>query len=216
MATETGLDLGGGLWLPISEIARIEKKSRQAISKRVKGLAAAGKLETRPGPAGSMLVNLAAYKHAIGEAGDAIKELAAETRAAEQAAPAQSANSAEPTLRDAQTRRALFEADLKQIELGRALGELVPIADVEEAQQRSAEAIVRVLDRLPNYGDEIAAAVGKDGPAGARSKLKEITRLLRAAVAEALTAKLDEPPAAVETTAPAPAPIADAEPACAT
>jgi DNA-binding IscR family transcriptional regulator len=75
------LDLGDGLWLSISEIARLKDKSRQAIAKRVEALVEAGKLQTKPGEGGTKLVNLAQFDRAVGEVGDAVKEAAAATRA---------------------------------------------------------------------------------------------------------------------------------------
>jgi biotin operon repressor len=173
------LDLGDGLWLSISEIARLKDKSRQAIAKRVEALVEAGKLQTKPGEGGTKLVNLAQFDRAVGETGDAVKEAAAATRAEAEA------DDANPALRDHQSRAARYTADLKFLDLEERLGRLVPVAEVEEAAQKCAEATVRVVDRLPTYADAIAAAVGKDGPAGARAKLKEIAREIRQAIAEA-------------------------------
>ena len=56
---------------------------------------------------------------------------------------------------------------------------------MEDAAAKCGEATVRIIDRLPTYADSIASAVGKVGPAGARAKLKEITREIRQAIAEA-------------------------------
>ena len=174
------LDLDAGLWLSISEIARDRGKSRQAIAKRVDSLVEAGKLQTRPGPNGTKLVHLAQFDIAVGETGDAVKEAAAETRA-------ESEGSADknPALRDHQARNAQYTADLKFLELEEALKRLVPVSEVEDAAIKAAEATVRIIDRLPSFADAIAAAVGKDGPAGARGKLKEIARELRQGIAEA-------------------------------
>jgi hypothetical protein len=88
-------------------------------------------------------------------------------------------------LRDHQARAAQYTADLKFLDLEERLGRVVPLAEVEEAAAKCAEATVRVIERLPTYADTIAAAVGKDGPAGARAKLKEIAREIRQAIAEA-------------------------------
>lgn len=94
-------DLTAGLWLSISEIARLKGKTRQAIAKRVAALAEDGLLETRPGENGTKLVNLAQFDRAVGEVGDAIKEGAAETRA-----EMEGRASASPVLRDHQARAA--------------------------------------------------------------------------------------------------------------
>lgn len=179
-ADAPALDLDGGLWLSISEIARIKEKSRQAVAKRVDALVEAGKLQTKPGEGGTKLVNLAQFDRAVGETGDAVKEGAAETRAEIEGDAEKN-----PALRDHQSRAAKYAADLKYLDLEERLGRLVPVAEVEDAAQKCAEATVRVVDRLPTYADEIAAAVGKDGPAGARAKLKRIAREIRQAIADA-------------------------------
>lgn len=181
MSDEPTLDLDGGLWLSISEIARMKDKSRQAIAKRVDALVEAGKLTTKPGDNGTKLVNLAQYDRAVGDTGDAVKEGAAETRAGGDDDEAKN-----PALRDHQARAALYTADLKYLDLEERLGRLVPVAEVADAAAKAAEATVRIIDRLPSYADAVAAAVGKDGPAGARSKLKEIAREMRQSIAEAM------------------------------
>ncbi|NEW96632.1 hypothetical protein [Rhodopseudomonas sp. BR0G17] len=180
---EPRLDLDAGLWLSISEIARQKGKSRQAVAKRVAGLVEAGQLETKAGADGTKLVNLAQYDRAVGDTGDAVKEAAAQTRSeADAAAP----GDASPVLRDHQARAAQYTADLKYLDLEERLGRLVPLADVADGANRAAEAIVRVIDRLPSHAETVAGAVGKDGPAGARAALKEIAREIRAAIAEAM------------------------------
>jgi biotin operon repressor len=174
------LDLDAGLWLSIAEIARTKGKSRQAIAKRVAGLVDAGKLETRPGEGGTKLVNLAQFDRAVGEIGDASKEAAAETAGGDD-----DADNASPTYRDHQAREKQYAADLKFLELEERLGNLVPIGDLTDAANKCAEACVRSIDRLTGYSESMAAAVGKDGAAGARSKFKEVARDLRKAIAEA-------------------------------
>lgn len=172
-----------GLWLSVSEIARQKDKSRQAIAKRVDSLVEAGLLETRPGPSGTKLVNLAQFDRAVGDTGDAFKEAAAETRAAEAGA------GADPTTarkRDHQARSEQYTADLKFLDLEERLGRLVPVAEVKDAGMKAAEAIVRIVDRLPTYAEALAGAAVKDGTAGARGQLKEIARELRTAIADAM------------------------------
>jgi hypothetical protein len=157
MSDEPRLDLDAGLWLSVSEIARQRGKSRQAIAKRVAELVEAGKLETRPGPNGTKLVHLAQFDRAVGETGDAFKETAAETRAELDAGAG--ADPTSPALRDHQARAAQYSADLKYLDLEERLGNLVPIAEVKEAGQKAAEAIVRIVDRLPTFAEAIAAPV---------------------------------------------------------
>jgi hypothetical protein len=138
----------------------------------------AGRIATRM-DGRSKLVNLAQYDRAVGETGDAVKEGAAATRADDGDAEKN------PALRDHQARAAQYTADLKFLDLEERLGRLVPVAEVEDAAAKCAEATVRIIDRLPTHADAVAAAVGKDGPAGARAKLKEIAREMRQAIADA-------------------------------
>jgi hypothetical protein len=87
-------------------------------------------------------------------------------------------------LRD-QARAAQYTADLKLLDLEERLGRLLPIADVKKAAARCAAVTVRVIDQLPRHAESIASAIGKDGLAGVRGKLKQIARDMRTAIAEA-------------------------------
>lgn len=196
-----------GLWLSVSDIARQRNRSRQAISKRVAELEAEGLIETRQGEGGTKLVNLAQFNIAVGETGDAVKESAAETRAENIADAAAPAPAAPAPLRDAQTRKTQYEADLREIELKVKLGEYVPLAEVIEGQQRAAEVIIRVIERKSARAAEIAAAVSKDGEAGARAKLRDIAREERQIIADALNGLV----AAAEHAHATDAPLAPAE-----
>jgi len=172
-----------GLWLSISDIARERGKSRQAIAKRVDSLVEAGLLDTRPGPGGTKLVNLAQFDRAVGEVGDAFKEGAAETRAE---AEAETNSPASPALRDHQSRAAQYTADLKFLDLEERLGRLVPIDEAKAGGVKIGEAVVRIMGRLPTYAEAMSAAATKDGVQGCRGLLKDIERELRVAMAEAI------------------------------
>ena len=176
-------DLDAGLWLSISEIARLKGRSRQAVAKRVASLVAGGLLDTRPGEAGTKLVNLAQFDRAVGDTGDAFKEGAAETRGEIESDDAP----ASPALRDHQARAAQYTADLKFLDLEERLGRLVPVAEVKEASTKLGETVVRVIERLPTFAETVAAAAIKDGAQGARGALKEIARQLRTEIAEAMS-----------------------------
>jgi DNA-binding IscR family transcriptional regulator len=172
-----------GLWLSVSEIARQKDKSRQAIAKRVDSLVEAGLLETRPGPGGTKLVNLAQFDRAVGEVGDAFKEAAAETRAE---AEIDTTSPASPVLRDHQSRAAQYTADLKFLDLEERLGRLVPIEEAKTGGVKIGEAVVRIIGRLPTYAEAMTAVAVKDGVQGSRGLFKDIERDLRIAIAEAI------------------------------
>ncbi len=176
------IDLLDGLWLSISDIARQKDKSRQAIAKRVDALVEAGKIETKPGPNGTKLVNLAQYDRAVGETGDAFKEAGAETKAEADIAD----TSATPALRDHQSRAAQYTADLKYLDLEERLGRLVPIEEAKEGGIKIGEAVVRILGRLPTHAEALTVVAVKDGISATRAMLKDIDRELRTAIAEAM------------------------------
>ena len=168
------------LWVTVSELANIKGVKKQAVSKRLKGLEERGLVSTKPGPRGSKLVNRAEYDHAIGEAGDAVKENAAETVKAEPR---------DPRLRDAQADKVSYEAELRKLDLAERRGQVVAISGpdgVEAAMVRAGEIITRQIESLPRRADELATVVARDGAAGARVKLKEIARDMQKKVAEAL------------------------------
>jgi biotin operon repressor len=171
-----------GLWLSISDIARERGKSRQAIAKRVDSLVADGKLDTRPGPNGTKLVNLAQFDRAVGETGDAFKEAAAETRAEAEV----DATPTSPVLRDHQSRAAQYTADLKFLDLEERLARLVPVDEAKNGGVLIGEAVVRILGRLSTYAEGMTAIAVKDGVQGARGMFKEIERELRVAIAESI------------------------------
>jgi biotin operon repressor len=175
-------DLDAGLWLSISDIAEQKGKSRQAVHKRVAALEADGKLETRPGPNGTKLVNLAQFDRAVGETGDAFKEAAAETRSEAES----NSEPSSPVLRDHQSRAAQYSADLKYLDLEERLGRLVPIDEAKEGGIKIGETVVKILGRLPSYAEQMTAAAVKDGVQAARALLKDIERDLRMAVAAEL------------------------------
>jgi biotin operon repressor len=183
MTDDASLDLvEAGLWLSISDIARERGKSRQAIAKRVDSLVEAGKIETRPGPNGTKLVNLAQFDRAVGETGDAFKEAAAETRAEIEA----DTSPASPALRDHQSRAAQYTADLKFLDLEERLGRLVSIDEAKEGGVKIGEAVVRIIGRLPTYAEAMTAVAVKDGVMGVRGLFKDIERELRTAIAESI------------------------------
>jgi hypothetical protein len=146
-------------------------------------LEAEGKVETRPGPNGTKLVNLAQFDRAVGDTGDAFKEAAAETRAENEG----SSEPASPVLRDHQSRQAQYSADLKFLDLEERLGRLVPIDEAKEGGIKIGEAVVKILGRLPSFAEQVTAAAVKDGLHATRALLKDIERNLRMAVAAELS-----------------------------
>ncbi|WP_127076158.1 MarR family transcriptional regulator [Rhodomicrobium lacus] len=202
LTADTQEPVGAGLWVSVSDLAARKGVTKQTISERVAKLVRDGLIETRPGPGRAKLVNLAAYDRAVGETGDAAKELGAATkasiRAQEQGEPAP-ATGGDHVLAREQARRMAYEADLAKLKLEERLGNLLPIEDIEAAMVRCAEALTRAFEQLPTRADDLAAAVAKDGVNGARAFLKTVARDMRALLAKEMRLlDKDEPQEATE------------------
>jgi hypothetical protein len=175
------VDAEGGVWVTCADLAKRKGISRQAATKRVGQLEAAGKIETRR-DGRTRLVDLAAYDKAVGEVGDAVKEQAAATTR-------ERSKAASPVMRDAQTERAQYEARLKALDLAERQGQLLPIAGahgIEAAASEIGDILARDLDGLVRHAEDILTAGTKDGVVGARRVLKDIANRTRSKVAEAL------------------------------
>jgi hypothetical protein len=174
-------DDGGGLWVPIAELARRKGVTKQTMWEKVTKLEGQGLLTTKPGRGGVKLVNVGEYEFRIKETGDLAKEQAAATA---------QGNLEDPAYRKAQLQKVQAEAALKDFELRQRHGELVDITRVKEVIAEVGEELRKPLDQLPSRADEVNAAAVSGGAAAVRNKLKEIGFELRAAFAEALR-KLD-------------------------
>lgn len=64
------------LWVTVSNLARRLRVSKQSTSKRIERLESSGVLQTRSGPRGTKLVDLAQFDKAAGELTDAVRQLA--------------------------------------------------------------------------------------------------------------------------------------------
>jgi DNA-binding MarR family transcriptional regulator len=158
----------------ITDLAAMLNVDKAAVSRKAARLEAKGLLKSQSaGPGRPKMIEVAAYLAATEQTTDAI-------RAANGAlARAEPDRAADPSLAQAQTRRALIQADLAQIELDKARGLLVAVEDVRDAAAHAGGELARGLSALSARAAEIAAAVARDGEAGARAVLKSIERELR-------------------------------------
>lgn len=163
----------GGVWLTCAQLAERRNVSRAAITKRVNGLEAEGKITTqRKGR--SRYVELAEFDRAVGEIGEIAKEAAAETR--------REVVSSSPQYRDAQAQKLQYEARLRALDLAERQKKLLPIEGdhgIDAAATQCGITLAREIDGIVRYADKIASAVNKDGTTGARRVLKEIAAELR-------------------------------------
>ena len=99
-----------------------------------------------------------------------------------------------PVLSHAQARKTQIGADIAQLQLDELKGLLVRVADIDAGAAMQGETLARRIDQmLPEWADELAAVVAKDGTAGLRAALKGKARELRGALAEAFAALASTP-----------------------
>jgi len=176
------------LWLTVGELAEARGVTRQSVHQALQRWVDRGTpVETRM-QGREIAVNVRDYDLRRGEtvslphvAGEDTKALAA-PGAAPGVAPGSSP--AESSFGREQARKAGYEAELKKIELDRALGRLVETADVVVAAENAAAAMAALLDRLHMRAEDIHAAGQRDGLAGTRTALKVVRRDLMALIAE--------------------------------
>jgi DNA-binding MarR family transcriptional regulator len=200
MAMVKGSDNDEGLWLNISELARLRGITKGPLSRRVKRLEEGGFIATKTGERGQKLVNIAEFDLAAERTVDAIRAhngrkarkrsapIADKTLAPERPR-APSTDDGEdddfsPVLAKEQARRVAYQADLAKLQRDEKLGKLLPIENIAEAAAQCAEALNRVIDQLPARADEIAAAVAKEGVSGVRSFLRSVARDMRERLAD--------------------------------
>jgi DNA-binding MarR family transcriptional regulator len=183
-------------WLSVSALARALGRDKAGVSRRVSRLEAQRLLETRVGKSGQKLVNRAEFDRVAFETVDAIQEANGRRRAA--ASPVAEADmgddSVGPILSHAQARKTQIGADIAQLQLDELKGLLVRVADIAAGAAMQGETLARRIDQmLPEWADDLAAVVAKDGTAGLRAALKGKARELRGALAEAFAALASTP-----------------------
>lgn len=189
-----------GLWVSVSDLAARKGVTKQTIAEKVARLEAQGLLSTRPGKGRAKLVNLAEFDRAIGETGDAIREMAAASARPSAPVTQPAPEGADPILAKEQARRVAYQADLAKLDLDERLGKLLPVEHVTAAMVRCAEALTRALEQMPTGADDLAAAVAKEGVTGARAFLRTMGRDMRALLAREMRLLEVEP----ESTEPEP------------
>lgn len=207
MLTSEAMGVDGGsseeLRVSVTELAEIKGVSKQAISKRLDRLIGDGLIEVKK-RGREKTVSLAEWDTVTNEVTDPAKLAGRDTtRAIEDEATGGNGAAApekDPTYTQAITRKARLDADLKEIEVEKQKGTLLAIDDVRASMERCAELIVRDIDQLPSFADDLAAAVAKGGVGGLREALKVKARQLRETLARSmsLAATTDEEPEEIE------------------
>lgn len=137
------------LWVTLAEAGRRQSPpvSRAAVSKRVKKLSATGRLGTRPGPQGSVLVNLVAYLRAVREETDPAQDLRNGRSPLLDELPATDDEPppGDPGYHQSRARREAFNAENARLDLEERLDRL---ADREDVEHRTMQVFRLVRDRL--------------------------------------------------------------------
>jgi DNA-binding transcriptional ArsR family regulator len=179
-AREAAADPSAG-WMSVDEIAEATGLNRSSVSRRIAKFERAGLVTVRR-IGGKKRVERDVYDRAVILAVDAIQSLNAAGRK-------RSKVGAQGNMRDiaaAQAQKVSLQADLLEIRLAELRRNFLPSHHVGEAMALASGALLRVADTLPNCAAELAAAVAKDGAAGARAFLKVIVRELRERMAAAM------------------------------
>lgn len=152
------------LWLPLSEAARQQNPpvSRAAMHKRVSKLVGAGRLSTRPGPRGTVLVNIVALNRAIATETDPAQALRNGIAPAEDDDETRSDPeqvSGAPSYHASRASREAYQAENARLDLEERLGNSLDAQDVE---RRTMTVMRKMRDRLlalpAMAADELAGA----------------------------------------------------------
>lgn len=146
------VDGDASLWVTIAEAARLQKPpvSRAAMHKRVSKLVDAGRLTTRPGDRGTVLVNLVALQRAVRDETDPAQALRNARENAEgddddAVGGVGGAPGADASYHKSRARREAFNAENSRLDLEERLGNILFKDDQE---RRTTEVFRKVRDRF--------------------------------------------------------------------
>ena len=187
------------LWVSLAEAGRQQTPpvSRAAVSKRVKKLVEAGRLQTRKGPQGSLLVNVVEYLRAVREETDPAQDLrngrsATAAPLLQQPEPEEGPGSGteDPNYHRHRARREAINVENARLDLEERHGNLVFTDDVEH---RTTEVFRRLRDRLMGMPATLAERLAAQPDARAvRALLTTEFRLMLEALATSLDGMADE------------------------
>jgi len=173
----------------MGQIAERDKVSKQAVSKTVQRLVQDHGIPVERDSRGRIAkVSLAHYDHHRGFFGNSAKT---PTRPEEPDEGTGNNSSRDEALRlqawlDLQRKRVAHQEDAKQ---------LLRADRYRDALALAGRTIQSEINRLPNKADDLAMAVGKNGPHGARMALRQIAAEINTRIADALASIAAEAPA---------------------
>lgn len=179
------------LWVSLAEAGRrqVPPVSRAAVSKRVGKLKELGRLTTRKGPRGEVLVNIVAYLRAVQEETDPAQALRNGTAplldgdddAAVEAPAAGSEGDA--NYHRSRAKREAFNAENARLDLEERLGR---IADKDDVEHRTMQVFRKVRDRL------LGMPAGLSERLAAQPDARAVRALLQTEIRHLLTTLADE------------------------
>lgn len=179
--------------LAVSEIAKRDGISRQAVSKRVKDLVSTHGLTVRRGLSGVVLaVNVVQYDLLRERYGDQSQvRVRKDPTSVPPGPPVVDSRSYDEATR----RRAWLEMEKRRLEVAELRGQLLRKDRYEEAVGACGDELIRVIEQLPQKADALAVELGCDDVHSVRRALKQLARELRGDLAkkfEALAAAAPE------------------------
>jgi hypothetical protein len=197
--TDTELSVDGdadaALWVSIAEAGRRQEPpvSREAARKRVKQLTEGGRLRTKPGPRGSVLVNLVAYLRAVRDETDPAQDLRNGRTPAPEMPDDDEDDGDAPGgagYLKSRARREAFNAENARLDLDERLDRL---ADKDDVEHRTMQIFRMVRDRLLGMPSSLADRVAAQPDARAvRALLQTEIRRVLDSLANALDQLGDE------------------------
>lgn len=173
------------IMMSAAQVAKRDGVTKQAVSKKVRVLADKHGLEVERGARNAIVAfNVAQY--------DLLRERLDDPSKAQKPAQEKPPADAEPeiprgeTYDEALRTKTWIEAERSRLRLAEDKKELVRVAAIALAVADCGAEISKIVDRLANSADDLAAAVGREGVHGLRVALKGIASRMRGEIAAAL------------------------------
>ena len=184
--------------MSVAEISRRDGVSKPTVSNHVKRLVERhGLTVERDGQGRVARINVAVSDHLRRVVGDP-------SMAQAQRLPAPPPPPASESYDEALRQKTWHQAEQLRLQMEALKGRLVEVEQIEIAIATITEEIARVIDRLPNLADDLAAAIAREGAHGGRVLLRGHAAKLRQEIASALSVLAKPPPPSEPEPPPAP------------
>jgi hypothetical protein len=172
----------------LKQIAERDGVSVAAVSKSVRKQIEQHDLAVeRDGRGRVSKIAVAQYDHNRGFFGNSAKRDAPRAAVRDVNVPGEDAAS---SFDEAKRQEAWLTVERKRLQKEEEMGSLIRADKLRTAMQTAGRTISAELSRLPNYADQLALAVSKEGEHGARQLLRKMATETGTAIADALIAAL--------------------------